>query len=445
MKKGKRLLALSLALVMCTTCFTACGGGDSEEATATRQPTQATLPPDTVIQKPEQFENNADAKKVELKVWAPIEEQKILKDLCTIFDGNHPEYDITFTLEECAEPDAQKTVSTDIEKAADVFYFANDQLTTLKEGGYLLELSPQIKERVEANLDPAAVASCVIDDTLYSVPFTANLWFMFYNTSMFTEDEVKDLNKIIEKKIDGVNYNISIPINDGWYIGGFFLGGGCSLFGENGDNPTECDWNSDRGVAIVNYLNSLQNTEKLYKGDVTSIGMLGKGELAAFCTGSWNALDIKKELGDNYGAVKLPSFTYDYNGEKVTADITPFGDYKSIGVKSNTKYPAEAALLAEFLAGDYAQEVRLKARSISPTFKTIMDMADKYNDPAVTAGVAQTNTVFPRPTISQIANYWTPAATIGTCVQSKATQVTSGDEETRKFLDTIVGAITAQK
>ena len=446
MKKGKRILALLLVMVMCVSCFTACGNSDGD-ADATKPPIQATVPPDTTIKAPEQVDNNSDAKKVELKVWAPTEEQAILKTLCETFDGAHPEYDITFTYEECAEPDAYTTVSKDTAMAADVFYFANDQLSNLVEGGYIMELSPQIQERVEASLDAAAVDSCKVDGKLYSIPFTANVWYLFYNKSMFTEDEVKDLDVMMAKDIEGVDYNFSIPLNNGWYINGFFLGGGCTLFGPNGDDPTQCDWASDRGVAIVNYLNSLVNTGKFYKdnGNADTIGLLADGTCASFCTGSWKALDIKEALGENYAAVKLPNFTYDYNGEKVTKPITPFGDYKSIGVKRDTAYPAEAALLAEFLTGDYAQEVRLKARSISPTYKTIMEMAEKYGDPAVTAGVDQTSTVIARPTISQLANYWTPAATIGACVVGKTETVTSGDEATLAFLQDIVKMITATK
>ena len=446
MKKGKRILALLLAMVMCVSCFTACGNSGDDPA-ATKAPIQATVPPDTEIKAPEKVDNNADAKKVELKVWAPTEEQAILKTLCETFDGAHPEYDITFTYEECAEPDAYTTVSKDTAMAADVFYFANDQLSNLVEGGYIMELSSVIQERVEANLDSAAVESCKVDGKLYSIPFTANVWYLFYNTSMFTEEEVKDLDVMMAKEIPGCDYNFSIPLNNGWYINGFFLGGGCTLFGPNGDDPTACDWASDRGVAIVNYLNKLQATNRLYKdnGQADTIGLLASGKCASFCTGSWKALDIKEALGDNYGAVKLPKFTYEYNGEKVTKDITPFGDYKSIGVKRDTKYPAEAALLAEFLTGDYAQEVRLKARSISPTYKTIMDMADKYGDPAVTAGVAQTSTVIARPTIPQLANYWAPAATIGACIAGKHESVTTNDAKTLEFLQSIVDMITATK
>ncbi len=450
MKKGKRILALLLAMVMCVSCFTACGGSGDTSATEAPKNKQTAVPDDQMqTQIGEEVENNSDAEQIELKVWAPTDERLILETLCEKFDGIHPEYDITFVYEEVEEPNAYTQISKDTEMAADVFYFANDQLSNLVEGNYIMALPEKIQERVEANFDSAAVESCKVDGKLYSIPFTANVWYLFYNKSMFTEEEVKDLDVMMAKEIPGCDYNFSIPLNNGWYINGFFLGGGCTLFGPNGDDPTQCDWASDRGVAIVNYLNSLMNSGKLYKddGNADTIGLLTDGKCASFCTGSWKARDIKAALGENYGAVKLPQFTYEYNGEKVTKDIAPFGDYKSIGVKKDTAHPAAAAQLAEFLAGDYSQEQRLAARAISPTYKTIMDLAvqGKYDDPAVKAGVDQTSTVIPRPTIPQLANYWTPAATIGACVVGKNEQVTTDDATTLAFLGDIVKMITATK
>lgn len=450
MKKGKRILALLLAMVMCVSCFTACG--NSGESSATEAPkNKPTAVPDSQMttKVDEVVENNSDAEVIELRVWAPTDEQVILQTLCERFDGIHPEYDITFIYEEVEEPNAYTQISKDTDLAADVFYFANDQLSNLVEGNYIMAMPEKIQQRVEENFDAAAVDSCKVDGKLYSIPFTANVWYLFYNKSMFTEDEVKDLDVMMAKDIEGVDYNFSIPLNNGWYINGFFLGGGCTLFGPNGDDPTQCDWASDRGVAIVNYLNGLMATGKMYKddGNADTIGLLKEGTCASFCTGSWKARDIKEALGENYGAVKLPQFTYDYNGEKVTKSIAPFGDYKSIGVKKDTAYPAAAAQLAEFLTGDWAQEQRLAARSISPTYKTIMELAieGKYDDPAVKAGVDQTSTVVPRPTIPQLANYWKPAETIGNCIVGKTESVTSGDEATLEFLQTIVKAITATK
>lgn len=402
-----------------------------------------TAPPNNELKAPEQYENEVDAKEVELKVWAPAEEQVILKDLCYMFDGAHPEYDITFTFEECAESDTYTRISKNKEMAADVFYFANDQLPYLVEDKCVLPVSLYVQEKAEEELDEGAVNACKMDGNMYSLPFTANLWYLFYNKAMFTEDEVKSLDVMIKKDITGCDYNFAMPLNNGWYLGGFFLGGGCTLFGENGIDPTQCDWASDRGVGIVNYLNGLVATGKFFNdnGSAEAIGLLAEGRCASFATGGWNALKIKEALGDNYGAARLPMFTYEMNGELISKDITPFADYKSIGIKYDTKYPVEALMLTEFLTSAYAQEVRLKARLIAPTHKDIIENIKKYNEPSVKANVEQMSVVVERPRITQMNYYWHAAAKIGLCVVEKNDYVVSGDEKILELLEIVVDEI----
>lgn len=450
MRKSKRILALSLAMAMSATCFTACGGGEEEGGKAT-EVVRPTIAADTSFKRPEKVEKNADAKDVTLKVWAPAEEQNILRALCEAFNDSMASYKITFKFEEVPEPEAYKTVSKDPAAAADVFYFANDQLANLIDGGYIAEVPSEISDRISPVLDDAAVESCKSGGKLYSFPFTANVWYLYYNKSLFEKANVdtSSLDSIMGANIDGCDFNFSIPLDNGWYIGGFFLGeNGCTLFGADGKDPTSCDWNNETGVAIVKYLKGLQETNKLYKdnGSADTIGLLESGKCASFCTGSWNAVAIRKALGDNYAACKLPSFTFDVNGKKVTKTINPFGDYKSIGVSKQTENPAAAFLLAEFLVSPWAQEQRLAARSMAPTHKEVMELAlqGKYNDPGVVANIEQTKQVVPRPTISQLANYWTPAGGIGGNITGLTAKV-ADDAAIKKMLDKAVKNITAVK
>ena len=408
-----------------------------------REPTP--MIPNDKIEVPQLLENRPDAKKVELKVWAPTEEHMIVKVLCEMFDGAHPEYDITFFLEEYSEADVYNEISKDKENAADVFYFANDQLPYLVEGGYIMPFPEvgTVRSGVEENIDKDALESCKVDGVLYSVPFTSNAWYLFYNKSMFTENEIKDLNVMMTKDIAGCDYNFAMPMNNGWYLGGFFLGGGCTLFGEDGTDSSKCDWASDRGVAIVKYLNGIVASGKFYNDSGTgdAIALLAEGKCASFATGIWNSVRIKDALGDNYGVAKLPKFSYELNGEVMSKDITPFDDYKSIGIKYDTEYPVEAVMLTEFLTGAYAQEIRVKARSLAPTHKTVIEKVDIYGDPAVKAGIEQMSAVVKRPRIPQMSNYWVAANKLGLCIVERNEYVVSGDDKILELLEIIIDEI----
>lgn len=442
MRKSKKIMALLLSLSMCATCFTACGGSsDDASSTASESVDKQAVNNggdvkvdlsniDSVIasvdgvDKPEELDNDSSAEKVQLTVWGPTEEQTILKQLCEAFDKSRADFDIEFKYAAVPENDAATTVKGDPQASADVFYFAGDQLASLVEAGYISEINETIANEVKEQHIEEAVASCTRDGKLYAIPFTANLWYMFYNKSMYTAQEVESLDTMFAKDF-GKNdkgeqiYNFSIDIANGWYIGAFFYAGGCTIYGPNGDDPTQCDWAEEKGIQVVDYISKLVDTGKFYKdAQADSIGKLEDGTLAAFCTGSWNALAIKQKLGDNYAATVAPKI----NTGSAEDYLKPFADYKMIAVNSLCKNQKAAQLLAQFLANPYSQMVRIQAREVQPTSKVLveskdLDFATTY--PAVAASLAQLEHTVNRPSTSQIDSYWKPAEALGGCIYNK--------------------------
>ena len=127
--KRKRYLALVMAAVMAGGLLAGCGssGGDSSTGDNSEQG------------------GSDEAKDVTLTVWGPQEDQAplgeyeegILKAMCEAFDEAHPEWNITFEYGVCGEGDARDQVTKDVEEAADVYMFANDQIPKLVEAGAL--------------------------------------------------------------------------------------------------------------------------------------------------------------------------------------------------------------------------------------------------------------------------------------------------------------------
>ena len=72
-----------------------------------------------------------------LTVWSPSEDQASdsgvwLQTMCNQFAEEHPSWHITFDYGVCAESDAKRYRNIgDVEGAADVYMFANDNLTSL--------------------------------------------------------------------------------------------------------------------------------------------------------------------------------------------------------------------------------------------------------------------------------------------------------------------------
>ena len=124
----KKVLALLMATAMVAS-LAGCG-----DKTTTGTESQGSTPASTESKPADNTgDTTVETKDVALTVWAPSEDQaedkgNWLQTMCEQFNAAHPEWNITFTYGVCAEGDAKATVTQDVEAAADVYMFANDNL-----------------------------------------------------------------------------------------------------------------------------------------------------------------------------------------------------------------------------------------------------------------------------------------------------------------------------
>lgn len=69
---------------------------------------------------------------------------------------------------------------------------------------------------------------------VYGVPYAYNGWFMYYDSSKFTEDEVKDLDVMMAKDLGDDVTNVCFQLSNSWYIPSFYYGVGGTMFGPDG-------------------------------------------------------------------------------------------------------------------------------------------------------------------------------------------------------------------
>lgn len=427
--KAKKVWATLLCGAMAVGSLAGCGGSETSDTKASD-----TAAPTT-----------QETKKVTLKVWGPQEDQAAvkgydegwLKGMCDQFNKAHPEWDITFTYGVCSEGDAYKTIKNDVDVAADVYMYANDQIPDLVKIGALAQLGGKTEEAVKADNDEVIVNSVTYENAIYGVPFTSNTWFLYYDKSKFSESDVKSLDTMMEKDLgDGVS-NFAFSLDNSWYIPAFFFAGDCTLFGEAGNDASQgCTFNNDSGVEVGKYLVKLANNKKFSlekKG--TSIAKFKEGKLGAYCSGSWDATAIKTALKDNMGVAVLP--TINVNGKD--GQMKSFAGSKAIGVNPNSKSPEVAVALAAYLGSAEAQEAHYTSRGIIPTNKTVATSdAVKADEIAqVQANVISTTSIV-QPLVSQMGNFWTP-------VESFAKEICQGDvtdKNVKEKLDSMVAGIT---
>lgn len=175
-----------------------------------------------------------DVSGVELKVWVADNTVDFTNELIDQFKSENPEFEaVTFTVEAVGESDAANNMITDVESGADVFTFAQDQLSRLVTAGALEEVAPDNVAGVEADNSEAAVNAATVGDILYAYPITAdNTYFLYYDKSVVTDPT--SLEAIVAD-CEAAGKNFYMEINSGWYQTAFFFGTGCNLLYETDD------------------------------------------------------------------------------------------------------------------------------------------------------------------------------------------------------------------
>ncbi|MBQ1473290.1 MAG: extracellular solute-binding protein [Lachnospiraceae bacterium] len=388
----KKVLAMLLATTMVATAFAGCGS--KTETTGEATGTEAGA-------------EGEEAITATITVWSPQEDQSEdngnwLKTECEAFAAEHPEWNLTFEYGVCAEGDAKTNVGTDPTAAADVYMFANDQIPDLLAANGIAELGGSTVDQIKSQNSDTMVNTVTYDGGVYGVPFTSNTWFMYYDKSVFTEDDVKNLDTMLEKGV------VSFPLSNSWYIASFYVANGCTLFGTDGtDEAAGFDFSGDKAAAVTDYLVDLAANPN-FKNDAEGSGIAGlaDGSVNAIFSGSWDYDNVKEALGDNMGIAAAPTFTLD--GKE--AQMKAFAGSKAIGVNPNAEYPQVAVALAAYLGSADAQKAHLEMRNILPTDGSV-DVSGNELAEAVAVVLDKASTV--QPLVSTMGQYWTPAQTMG--------------------------------
>ena len=369
--------AASLALA-------ACGGGSSDGGgsdAATDEAVEATV-----------------------TVWGPQEDQsddngKWLQTQCEAFAAEHPDWTLTFKYGVCPEGDAKTNIGTDPSAGADVYLFANDQIPDLLKAGGIAEFGGSTLDAIKANNSETTVNTVTYDGAVYGVPFTGNTWFMYYDKSVFSDDDIKSLDAMLEKG------KVAFPLDNSWYIGSFYVANGCTLFGEDGgDAEAGFDFSGDKAAAVTDYLVDLVANKNFANGDVGT-----NADAKAFFSGTWDYEKALDAYGDNLGIAAAPSINL--GGE--LKQMKAFAGSKAVGVNPATalygSHPEVAVALAAYLGGTDAQQAHYELRNIIPTDVnvTVDDaLAQAQMDAMDFASIVQ-------PLQADMGNYWTPAESMG--------------------------------
>ncbi len=426
MKKFAKFLCLMMALVM-SVMIVACGDKPDDGG-------------------------NVGGDTVTLMVWVSKEDQAFARQVAEDFKKAHPEKKYNFLFGEQGENDAGTKVLNDPTNAPDVFSFPSDQMNKLLNGGALARIGGGRLERLKSVNSADAVDSATVkvkgedqtyEDHTYAFPYTDNTFFLYYNKAKLSASDVTSIDSIIAKCGEGESF--AYPMNDGWYSSAFFFAKGLGYnvtFDESfAETAIDTDFGNETGKQVVESMWKLvQNPHVKADSDDSKITAgFADGSIIAGVSGIWNKDSIEKQLGENMGVAKLPTYTYyDANGGTEQVQLVSFAGYKLMGVCNYSKVKADALDFAEFYTNRESQIKHFEARGFRPTDLEAQQDQRILNDAcsqAIAAQLQHTKTQKNVPT-----TLWTPLQGLGDAMITAKTNNTAFD-----VVEQLNAAVTAIK
>lgn len=375
--------------------------------------------------------NNVVHHDIELTVWAATNVKAQFQEQANRWAkqmAEEYEADIGVTVSAVGEGDAASNMITDVQAGADLFCFAQDQLARLRSAGALSEI---IDETLKANIisanDETSISAASVGDSLVAYPLTSdNGYFMYYDKTVFTdESKLANLEDIIDVCVEAGKKIYFNTESSAWYNAAFFFGFGCESTWKTNKLGLFYDYvdtyNSANGIKACKAIYNLVNTHKdnfvdnSTAADAWKVDSEGKMGGAVCISGTWDYTASVTALGENLGAVELPSVTVD--GE--TVHLASFSGCKLIGVKPQTepKKAAYSQLLAQYLSGEECQLERFNSFGWGPSNVKAQDTdAVKANIALIALGKQNKYAI---PQGQYPGDWWTSAKAVSQALAAK--------------------------
>ena len=432
----KKILSLILVLAMCLTLFAGCNtAADDQGNTPSGEG-------ETNAAEPADYNALLAGDYGEITLWVSdtvlddgTSVVDVTKSQIAAFQELYPDVKFTYIVNPVSEGDAASQVLNDVATAPDIFCFAQDQLTRLVQAAALAPVSSSIAATVTAENSAASVSAASVAGTLYAYPLTAdNGFYLYYDTSVFTEEDVEDLATMVEIA-EANGGKIRFALANAWYNMSFFFATGCTsawtMNAEGKWTNVEDTYNSDAGVIAMKGMQILAQSP-CYDSDAdTFTGCV------AIVTGTWASSAAADYFGDNLGATDLPSFTVD--GESY--HLASYLGCKLMGVKPQSgdnaaNKTAVLQLLAQYLTNEENQMARFNAFGWGPSNLNAQANEDVLNNISLAALNKQNEYAVTQGNIN--GSWWDLGALLGT----QAKNATS-EEDLKKALQEYDDAIHA--
>ena len=395
--KRKNLFLTSVLLL--ATGLTACGGGSGSKSEGTS--------------------GGGISGNFNLTVWCAEKIVDLTKAQLAEFTKSLPEgTKIDFDVKPVSESQAAGDMVNDVEKGADIYCFAQDQLARLVTAGAIAKVSTGNVATVKADNDAGSVAAATVGENLYAYPLTAdNGYFMYYDNTVVQANHVGSLTDIIAD-VKAAGKRIAYKTSDAWYNYSFFYGAGADSIWTTDTKGNFIEYtdtyNAQAGLKAVKAMYELTSCGSYIDSYESATAAFEAGAAVAI-SGTWDYAAVKASLGDKFGVAELPTV-------KVGTDsfhLGSFSGYKLVGVKPQSAanagklyYAHQAAL---YLTNATCQLQRFNQEAWGPSNKTAQANEAVASNDALVALNKQN--AYAKPQGQFPGDWWNAAKAIGTAVQ----------------------------
>lgn len=434
MFKQKRIALLVAGLLL----LAGCNGGSSADVSG--DVSQGTTSQTTTTSE------GGSKERVRLSVWGSSAEEPLYHKHAAEFQEKHPEINFSISYADVGEADAATNVLQDVSTAADVFFFADDQLPTMQAREVIAKLpkgyANKVKERDVASA--AENASSAVDDELYAFPVTNdNGYMLIYNKAFLRETDVETLEGIMAKTT--AEHQFVVDMGNGYYATSFiqYL---CDITYNPITKLHTTNFNSAEAV------DALQGVSNLLKPRVDngfkSVDFNGAAlddlsdangnKVIAAVTGVWNTELLKEKLGENLGAAKLPTFK---SANGTTVQWGSFAGSKLVGVKSSSNNLGWALAFADYITDEAAQRYRFETNGWGPSNKNLLADEELLADHVTLKALAAQAPYAISQAKSVGSKFWDNAAIVGNFLL-KGPASEESPQTLQATLDAFVDALT---
>ncbi len=363
-------------------------------------------------------------------IWCGETDKPLMEALVTEFKAANTDVKEEIRVEIQDSWNAQSVVAKDPEAAADVIMIPHDQVGIMAKAGLLAEIrdgtSATFATDIRTNNHEAAVSQATYDGKVYGFPLTMDTYILYYDKTIFP-DKTEAQRKLLTSVDDMLALEMAnIPgskekatafgfnLGDGFYLNMGFFAMGCTLFGENGDDVSACNWNNANGLKFMEYAceNFRQSGKKFKSDDAKNLAQqVLDHRLGACVSGGWEMQDTFKNA-EHIGYTTLPSIRVD--GEE--KPLVSFTNSKLYVVNNKSAYKGTASRLAAFVTSESSQLKYAEQRGYYPANKNAQGNDKVTGDTFFETIKAQLALSVPVPVIPEISRYWEPAKALGSSV-----------------------------